>query len=405
VQLIWTSDQTRAAPVRDTGRPSTWMGRSRRGPYLDAAQQLRRWIDDGTLVRDPGPMFYAHSQTYRSPWSGEWDTQLGFLATLRLDPGETMIRCPEEPAAQLVDDRAALLRALRGSLRPVLALYSDPDHTILNRVRGTVADARRTEWTDREGHAHALWPISDPAVISLVMAAMAERMVVVAGDQSDYQAALALQRESQEQVGTDGMPDRLLTYLTEAEDRGTWPAPVYWLLNGLDGAALARLLERLDGQAAVERLADPGMVVTAIGGRATEASRFGLITRDGSYLIGDGPTQGEGDEPTPAPAARPGESLECAAELCERLVVRAGLGWDPAAASESGQLTHASDWRQVLAAVRMGHYAAACLLPPVTIEQLLARASRGNRLPAGSTCIQPRIPTGLVFHLWDEPPG
>ena len=54
-------------------------------PYQAASELLQRWVQDGVLVRDGRPAFYACEQTYRGP-SGREAARRGFFARLTLEP-------------------------------------------------------------------------------------------------------------------------------------------------------------------------------------------------------------------------------------------------------------------------------------------------------------------------------
>jgi hypothetical protein len=77
----------------------------------------------------------------------------------------------------------------------------------------------------------------------------------------------------------------------------------------------------------------------------------------------------------------------------EALVVRALLGAEPATPA----LTYTHDARAAFDAVRKGGAAAAVLVNPPRIEQVLAVADANDVMPPKSTYFTPKVPSGLAL--------
>ena len=61
-------------------------------------------------------------------------------------------------------------------------------------------------------------------------------------------------------------------------------------------------------------------------------------------------------------------------------------------------VTHTQDADAAVAAVRQGDAQAAFLVRPSTVDELIAVADAGDRMPPKSTYFSPKVPAGLVIH-------
>jgi uncharacterized protein (DUF1015 family) len=88
-----------------------------------AAHDLRAWLAEGVLVRDPEPAYWWISQDYVGP-DGVARTRAGFVAALRAQPYEDRVVLPHERThAGPKEGRLRLLRATRTHLEPIFLLW------------------------------------------------------------------------------------------------------------------------------------------------------------------------------------------------------------------------------------------------------------------------------------------
>ena len=83
-----------------------------------AASTLRRWLPEGVLTADAEPALYVYEQR------GDGMLQRGVIGALRLsEPSEGVVLPHEDVMPHIVADRAALMRATRANLEPLLLTY------------------------------------------------------------------------------------------------------------------------------------------------------------------------------------------------------------------------------------------------------------------------------------------
>ena len=170
--------------------------------YTRASAALENWIRENIIVQDPAPSFYAYSQEYCVPGSGEQRTRRGFIGAGKLeDYSAGVVFRHEHTLAGPKADRLELLRHTRIHTGQLFMLYSDP----LQRIDAILKDAESTppatELRDEFGVTHRLWIISDPDRTAGISAAMADQKLVIADGHHRYETALNYRNERRLTVG------------------------------------------------------------------------------------------------------------------------------------------------------------------------------------------------------------
>src|SRR3954471_16293469 len=130
-----------------------------------ASDTLRRWLSEGVLTADPEPCLYVYEQR-----DGEGMLQRGVIGALRVsDPSDGVVLPHEDVMPHVVAERAALMRATRANLEPLLLTYrSDNSADASPYATSTVVERAATRppllaTTTEDGFSHRLWAVTDPA--------------------------------------------------------------------------------------------------------------------------------------------------------------------------------------------------------------------------------------------------
>ena len=175
-----------------------------------AGRRVRRWLEEGVLVRDADPAVWFLEQDYVGP-DGVGRRRDGIVASLRAEPYATAAVLPHERThATAIEGRLRLLRATRIQLEPIFLLYDgDPP---LSRPEGDAdLDVEGTRLWRREG---------DEGVEEF----FAGRELLIADGHHRYETAVAFAAE-------DGA-DRLLAVLVSTSDPGLEVFPTHRVFAG-----------------------------------------------------------------------------------------------------------------------------------------------------------------------------
>ncbi len=394
--------------------------------YTRAAATLADWRRRGVLREEPSPAIYLLRQRYTLP-TGQTATRSGLIFRLRLAPwGDGIL--PHErtfPAAKA--DRLALTIATGAQCSPIFLLYSDPSGQV-HAPLAVAADERAPDalYRDEDGVEHALWAVTEPAVLAAVAAALEAKTFYIADGHHRYETALNYQRWRR----GGGLPDALApaplsswqgvptytlappappaalqpfdtawVYAAGIEDPGLAILPTHRCIHDLPGFDAGRLLAGLgehflvtpvDDDAALEK---PGFYRR----NRVSGTVFALLLpgQPGGFLL-----QLRDD---PATAARlhvdyPPVVAAVDVAVLQSLVLGPLLGIDPDPAELKRFVAFTPSAAEAVEGVRAGRYQAVFLVNPTPLAQLQAVSDAGEVMPPKATYFYPKLPAGLVIN-------
>ncbi len=341
--------------------------------YANAARQLERWQEEGILVRDPAPSFYAYRMT--TPGGRATNGVIGALGIDERSAAETLPH--EQTLPRPKSDRLDLLRATRANLSPIWALSLSPGLTkTFERHLPPHAAA-----TDEDGVRHELWVIDEPSVIDAVREGVQSSPVVIADGHHRYETAVAYRRECRPEGDGDrtGPPtgaDLVMALVVELAEDQLEVGPIHRALSGLpDGLDL---VDAFSSWFDLTRAGDFDDRTTAALG---QSGALALVMPSGAWLLS--PKDG-----TPEAAGADLDSSMVALVIAEL---------------PEHELGFLHSWQDAVEAVSAGRAQAVVLLRPVTVGQIAEWAHAGRRMPAKTTYFHPKPRTGMVFRTLDIP--
>ncbi|MFE3590630.1 DUF1015 family protein [Streptomyces niveus] len=357
--------------------------------HRQAADTLRRWLAEGVLAPDTEPALYVYEQR-----KGDL-LQRGVIGALALStPAEGVVLPHEDVMPDIVEDRAALMRATATNLEPLLLTYRSE-----GEATGTTAVIERTvrrtpllSTTTDDGFSHRLWSVTDPAELAEIERDLADRQALIADGHHRWATYLRLREEHPPGAA------------------GPWAYGLVLLVDTarhpLQVRAIHRLLHRLPVADALAAIKDvPGSFrVRTIDGtlrEAVEALSEAVTTDSGTanafLLAGDGRFHLI-DRPDPAllagtvPADRPAEWRALDATVLHSTLL--DHIWKIPDAPE--HISYIHDTEAVVEQAER-HGSTAVLLHPVREEVVRELARQAVTMPRKSTSFGPKPATGLVL--------
>ena len=318
------------------------------GRYERANAVLEALQEQGVLVEDDVPCFYAYRMTY----PGGHTT--GVIGGLELGAADVLPH--EHTTKKAKSDRLDLLRATGHNLSAIWGLSLAKGLTDLVRPD----DEPDAACTDDDGVVHELWRLDDPDVLAAVTERVQSAPVVIADGHHRYETSLAYRDE----VGAGGPQDLTMALVVELTEDELDVRPIHRLLHGLAGVDLpAALGERCFDVSPVDAAAPStdGPVLVLPDGAA-----WLLRPRDGAFP----------DDTPDLDSSRLAVALE---------------GLPP----HEVEYQHGDDI--VVRRVTAGEASAGVLLRPASVAQIAATAHGGDRMPPKTTFFWPKPRTGFVF--------
>ena len=359
--------------------------------YTRARKSIEAWLRDGALKRDAKARIYVYDQEFKL--DGETKRRRAVFARLRLEEWEKGIVLPHEvTGAGAKEDRLRLLRAARVHLSPIMALYQSEGAVIADAdLEAPVLDAVLPK------ERHTLRPVRAEAAEPFLRDLAAQRLYVADGHHR-YETGLNYrnERRAAAERWTGEEPENfILAALVDAADPGLVVLPTHRLLKlpqREPRLSLRRLVAAFDLEDSgvandtnldhlMRQLSEAGARGNAFGAIGLEPGRLHLLTpRDSQAVIAR----------TPSDRSPEWRRLDVA--VLQYAVLPA---IDFVETPET--IAYSEDHRHAARAVAEGGWDVAFLLNPTPVDQVIAVAETGDRMPRKSTFFYPKLATGVVM--------
>ncbi|MER6239594.1 DUF1015 domain-containing protein [Streptomyces clavifer] len=348
--------------------------------HQQAAETLKRWLAEGVLAPDPAPALYVYEQS-----AGDL-LQRGVIGALALSPAAEGIVLPHEDVmADVVEDRADLMRTAAAHFEPLLLSYAGDG----GPVGATAVIERVVErlplltTTTEDGFGHRLWAVTDPAEQAEIASDLACRQALIADGHHRWATYLRLQREQ----SAPGPWDFGLVLLVDTARHPLQVRGIHRLLRRLP---VADALAALGSGFRVRTVEGPlPHALDALAAAAAEGNAY-LLAGDGRFHLVDGPDERLLSRTVRADRPAAWRTLD-ATVLHSTLLDHV---WRiPDAPEHIGYIHDAA------AAVEQAerHGATAVLMHPVREDVVRDLARQGVTMPRKSTSFGPKPATGLVL--------
>lgn len=336
--------------------------------YEQAARAFAGMCDEGVLVRDETPRYYA----YRMSNGGH--VQTGVAAAGSVDAYlANRIRRHEHTRPDKELDRTRQIRAVGAHTGPVLTVHV-PDPALAQVLASATTGAPVTDATTDEGTRHQVWSIAAPSDIAAVSAAFAAMPAIWIADGHHRSAAgarVAVDRPGGREAG------RFLLV--------SFPTDEVRILD------YNRVVRDFAGRGEAEFLAavDEAFTVVPVTAafRPERPGVFGMVLASGWYRL-------ETRRPVSAlddPVSRLDVSL-----LSDRLLAPVLGIADPRTDSRIDFVGGGRGLGALEQRVRADGWAVAFALHPTRLEDLIAVADSGAVMPPKSTWFEPKLADGLL---------
>ncbi|MBU6328654.1 MAG: DUF1015 family protein [Acidobacteria bacterium] len=333
-------------------------------PYRAAAALFEQWRRTGVLLDDERPSFTVYRMIALGEDGSERQTT-GVIGALQLSaPDEGHILCHEFTTPKARSDRLDLLAATDANLSPIWGLSPVTGLTDL-----LATDDPPLMDFEVDGVRHTVWTITEPERLASISASVGAGPIVIADGHHRYETSLAHRDRIRRERGGSTGAEAVMCFVVELVAEQLSVEPIHRLVSGLDPAT--DLLARLEEFFEIEPFPAPSTGVVAA---LQAAGALALITPEREVLL----------------RPRPERFTETRDLDSSRLDLALGALGDVDVVYQHGV-------EEVRDAVATGAASFGVLLRPVTIEQILAIADGGERMPPKSTFFAPKPRTGVVL--------
>jgi len=378
--------------------------------YTRAAKFFRGWQEQGILVQDAVPAFYATEIDFTE--DGTLRTRFGFIALVGLEDfeGGRILR-HEKTFSATKADRLRLMEACKANFSPVFSLFSDPGAKIFGALRTAIEGIEpEFHFEDLKGYRHRLWRLTDPRLHRQIAEELAGRSLYIADGHHRYETALAYRNRVASKggiFGGDDPSDFIMMFLSSLDDSGLMIRPVHRLVYDVPQQAIEGFLDKARTCFHVERLQSHGLNRTEVENAflsqiraGAEKGVIGVVFRDhrGPYLlrVKEGIMDQFFGGEIPAPLRR----LDVT--MATKLVLEQILGFDDTALDDEKRILYTSRTEKAFEAVDTGRCSLALILNATRLSQIEEVSRAGLTMPRKSSYFYPKVITGLVINKIGE---
>ncbi len=345
--------------------------------YAKAAENLRRMIEAGVLVRDAKACYYV----YRLTWRGHVETGFAAVASIA-DYASNRIRKHELTTHAKEDDRVRQIEAVNAQTGPVMLAYpTAPQIDALLASAATGAPA--VDVTADDDVRHQLWVVSDDATIAALTAAVDALPALYIAD-GHHRSAAAL-RVAQARGG-EGSHDYFLAVLLPQQQMTI--LDYNRVLRDLNGRTPEQILTELAHRFVVEPSDQPV--------RPAAAEEVGMVLGRRWYRLTLRPELAVATSKSADPVAK------LPVTLVAHNIIEPVFGvTDPRRDKRIDFVGGGRGLEELERLVASGRMAIAFALYPTRMSDLMAVADAGAIMPPKSTWFEPKLADGMTSHVLD----
>ena len=349
--------------------------------YTRAAKHLNDWIREGVLAQDSLPAFYAYSQEFEVPDTGERAARNGFIGIGKVEDysGQVVFR-HEHTLSGPKKDRLELLRHTRAHFGQIFMLYPDPDgdvEKVLEEGRLLAGDSPSLDICDDYQARHRLWAITHPATIAVIQELMGDKKLLIADGHHRYETALAYRNEN------PGVPEAEFVMMTfvNMHSPGLKILATHRVLRNVQAFDAADFFRKAAGSWRVTKPATADELFGVMRVRDPKQVRIGAVSDGGVHLLERDRKENELDVP-----------------VLHQEILGGLLGIGEEAVREEKNIAYIRGMQSAAVEVLEKGAQIAFLLEPTPIEDMARIAFSGGVMPQKSTDFYPKLLSGVTIY-------
>ena len=386
--------------------------------YTRAAHYLKEWRAERILAEEGEPALYGYSQTYTVPHTSEVRERRGFIALGHLyDYADKVVYRHEQTFPKHKSDRLALFKATRAYCEQIYMLYSDPGFSAEKLIFGAGKDGKDTRpadlaITDEYGVVHRVWKLTDPALINLIVTAMANKKLIIADGHHRYETSVAYAKERSAQLklplGEPLDPDEkispshlpappfpeaaMMMTFVNMDAPGITILPTHRVVFGLKDFNAAEFLAKAEEFFTVTKLDSADLKPLT----ESQGTAFLVVTRDGNHLL-----QAKPDAVKAALPGIPARQAQLDVVQLHSILLDRILGLSQDTITKLGNVRFIREAAESVEQVHSSQADVAFLIKPITLDQLRDVSLSGDVMPQKSTDFYPKLLSGLAIYALD----
>jgi len=360
--------------------------------YCIATRRLKTWLDDKVLVKDSGRSFYIYEQTFAG-LDGLPKVRSGIVGLVKLEEFSKGVILPHEKTIpKHRADRMELMEAVRGDTEQIFLLYDDASGEIEDILRTSKVRDEELRFVDPDGVQHRVIRISDAYLVDKITSLFEPAKLLIADGHHRYETSMEYRdaMRKKEGQGPEEKPyEYVMATLVGFKNPGLLVYPTHRLVTGVKEELIAGLSKLLEAEFELKEFDKPDTLAQAVEDSKREA--FGLwIPKTNTCLLATRKKHG--------PSENPMDDLPV--YIVQEKVLKKLLGYTAEMLDKKINIEYVKGTDQTKSTMKTGEYQACFFVKPPTVQQVMAIAQAGQKMPHKSTYFYPKIWSGTLLRLF-----
>jgi uncharacterized protein (DUF1015 family) len=376
--------------------------------YTRAAQDYRNWLSHGILKKDEARCIYLYNQKFTLS-NGEEYERKGFISLLKLEEFDKgMVKPHEKTLHGPKLDRLQLMHACNTNFSQVFGIYDGAGTQIADVLKPVFQRTPDVEVIDNTGIVNQVWVLSDAEIIEKVEKGMEDRFVFIADGHHRYETALNYRNEIREKVKVytgDEAFNYVMAMFVDMREPGLVILPTHRIVTDMvitDEELLLKVQESFDivryriNNESEKDTAKNRLFEDLNKCYQNRTSGFGFYSGNNAFYL----LRLKDHSILKNIMSEEDYSIygDIDVAIFQKLLLENTLGIELEQIASGGKITYVKEINDAIDKVDNLRNAAAFLLNPTPIDQVIKVASRGKVMPQKSTFFYPKLLTGLVIN-------
>ncbi len=365
--------------------------------YQRSARIFKEWLKNKVFIREENPVIFFYSQEYRI--KGEKRTRFGLIGLLRLADKKKAVFGHEHTRKEPKEDRTKLFKEVKANLSPIFVIF--PDKKRIIRLLQDFVKGKKPymEASDDEKTVHCLWRIDSAEMLEKIQKSMEPESMFIADGHHRYEVASNFRDEMSEKLGNKFTGEEdfnyVMAYFTNTDPQGLTILPINRLLKRHEALDIKDFLAELSEFFTIEELKDKVKFLFLLqkAGKAEHVigmyyqKKFWLLRVKNIKILDKMITD------------KPPEYRSLDVSILNYIVFKKILKMD---LEDKGELEYIQDPDELIGLVDQNPTYAGFFLNSVKMEQIMAVALAGEKMPPKSTYFYPKVLSGLAINKLED---
>ncbi len=365
--------------------------------YQRSAALFKEWFKNKVFIQEEKPVIFFYAQEYRI--KGENRVRFGLIGLLRLSDKKKAVFGHEHTRKEPKEDRTRLFKEVKANLSPIFVIFPDKKRIIRLLRDFTKGKKPYMEAADDEKTIHHVWRIDSIEMLEKIQKSMDPENMFIADGHHRYEVASNFRDEMAEKLGNKFTGEEdfnyVMAYFTNTDPQGLTILPINRLLKRHEALNIKDFLSGLSEYFNIEEIKDKVRFLFLLQKAGKAEHVIGMYYQKKFWLLRVKNIKILDKMITDKPPQYRSLDVSILNYIVFRNILKMNL-------EDKGELEYIQDPDELIDLVDKNPTYAGFFLNSVKMEQIMAVALAGEKMPPKSTYFYPKVLSGLAINKLED---